>query len=253
MRKKIIAGNWKMNLSSSEADELFKAIDDPHYDNNEVIKIIFPPHIYIDRFIKKRKEFKIGAQNLSSYNNGAYTGEISGSMLHSIGCEYVLIGHSERRLYFDETESILSLKVKQALENKLKIIFCIGETKQERESNQFINKLQLQLNQLSKSLSPKDYENIVIAYEPIWAIGTGLTATPNQVEEVHAHIRKKLEDLTDSKTAGNVSLLYGGSCNPSNAKTLFECPNVDGGLIGGASLNAVDFSSIIKTLQSTHK
>ncbi|MFN7910998.1 MAG: triose-phosphate isomerase [Bacteroidota bacterium] len=251
MRKKIIAGNWKMNLSLNEANELHEAIEKLNSSDNQLVKIIFPPFVYLDRFIQKKGHFNFGAQNVSQFSNGAYTGEISANMLKSIGCQYVLIGHSERREYFNEGDNILSLKVKQALQNSLKIIYCIGETKDQRQNDDFLSILSNQLNVLTESLEITDFENICIAYEPVWAIGTGLTASPDQVEEVHASLRIALEKMTNKTTAQNTSIIYGGSCNTTNAESLFSCPNVDGGLIGGASLKAKDFLEIIALLNNS--
>jgi triosephosphate isomerase len=251
MRKKIIAGNWKMNLSLNEANELHEAIEKLNSSDNQLVKIIFPPFVYLDRFIQKKGHFNVGAQNVSQFSNGAYTGEISANMLKSIGCQYVLIGHSERREYFNEGDNILSLKVKQALQNSLKIIYCIGETKDQRQNDDFLSILSNQLNLLTESLEINDFENISIAYEPVWAIGTGLTASPDQVEEVHASLRIALEKMTNKTTALKTSIIYGGSCNTTNAESLFSCPNVDGGLIGGASLKAKDFLEIIALLNNS--
>ncbi len=245
MRKKIIAGNWKMNLSSSEANELYEALEKLNVSNNQPVKIIFPPFIYLDRFLQQKGHFNVGAQNVSQFSNGAYTGEISASMLNSLGCTYVLIGHSERRQYFNESDTILSNKVKQSLQNSLKVIFCIGETKEQRQNEDFLSILNSQLKVLVDSIELGNFENVVIAYEPVWAIGTGLNASPEQVEEVHLSLRQSLAKMTNDTIAENTSILYGGSCNSTNAKTLFSCPNVDGGLIGGASLKANDFFEII--------
>lgn len=246
MRKKIIAGNWKMNLSSAEANELYEALEKLNVCDNQPVKIIFPPYIYLDRFLQKKGHFNVGAQNVSQFSNGAYTGEISASMLNSLGCAYVLIGHSERRQYFNENDVILSNKIKQALQNSLKVVFCIGETKEQRQNEDFLSILNAQLKVLVDSIELGNFEKVVLAYEPVWAIGTGLTASPEQVEEVHFSLRQSLAKMTNDTIAENTSILYGGSCNSSNAKTLFSCPNVDGGLIGGASLKANDFFEIIK-------
>lgn len=240
-----------MNLSLNEANELHEAIEKLNSSDNQLVKIIFPPFVYLDRFIQKKGHFNVGAQNVSQFSNGAYTGEISANMLKSIGCQYVLIGHSERREYFNEGDNILSLKVKQALQNSLKIIYCIGESKDQRQNDDFLSILSNQLNVLTESLEINDFENISIAYEPVWAIGTGLTASPDQVEEVHASLRIALEKMTNKTTAQNTSIIYGGSCNTTNAESLFSCPNVDGGLIGGASLKAKDFLEIIALLNNS--
>lgn len=241
-----------MNLSSNEANELHETIEKLNFqDDNQLVKIIFPPFLYLDRFIQKKGCFNVGAQNVSQFSNGAFTGEISATMLKSIGCDHVLIGHSERREYFNEDDKILSAKVKLAIQNSLKVIYCIGETKDQRQNDDFLSILHNQLNVLTNSIDLDAFKNISIAYEPVWAIGTGLTATPEQVEEVHASLRMALEKMTNKTIAQNTSIIYGGSCNPTNAKSLFSCPNVDGGLIGGASLKAKDFQEIITTLNNT--
>jgi triosephosphate isomerase len=190
----------------------------------------------------------VGAQNIHQAAAGAYTGEISASQVKSVGAEYVILGHSERRAYFGETDELLAKKTDIALENDLTPIFCIGETKEERESGRFFDVIKTQLTNGLFHLDAKQFASIVLAYEPVWAIGTGLTATPEQAQEVHAFIRETLAAQYGQEVADNTTILYGGSCNPSNASTLFSQPDIDGGLIGGASLKSRDFVDIIKVL-----
>lgn len=245
-RKKIVAGNWKMNKTLSEAIELMSAIIKSPGDNS-VTKIVFPPYPLISAvtsFIGASGNFFTGAQNCSEHASGAFTGEVSAAMIKSIGCKYVLIGHSERRQYFGETNSISAKKIKLALENKLQVIYCIGETLIERKANTHFEVVKTQLTEALQGIDPT---NIVIAYEPVWAIGTGETATPAQAQEMHAHIRGCLKNLFNEAVAENTTILYGGSCNAQNASELFNCPDIDGGLIGGASLKADDFCKIIRS------
>jgi triosephosphate isomerase len=245
-RKKIVAGNWKMNKTLSEAIELVSGIMKNPGDNS-VTKIIFPPFPFISalsNFIGASGSFTTGAQNCNEHASGAFTGEVSAAMLRSIGCKYVLVGHSERRQYFGETNSISSKKIKLALENKLNVIYCIGETLAERKANTHFDVVKTQLTEALKGIDPT---NIVVAYEPVWAIGTGETATQAQAQEMHAYIRLCLKDLFNTDVANSTPILYGGSCNAQNAAELFACPDIDGGLIGGASLKADDFCKIIRS------
>ncbi|MCA0430147.1 MAG: triose-phosphate isomerase [Bacteroidetes bacterium] len=248
MRKKIVAGNWKMNLAYNEAKELVNSLNQYQYPNQNITKILFPPQLYIQQLMNINSQFLIGSQNVSQYNNGAYTGEVSATMLTSINCNYVLIGHSERRHYFNETDEILIEKVKLALQNNLNIIYCIGEDLIQRQNETYLKHLSNQISYLYNNINKTDCYKISIAYEPIWAIGTGLTASPNQAEEVHAFLRNEITKLTSIEIAENTSIIYGGSCNAQNAKSLFECANIDGGLIGGASLKTEDFYKIINSL-----
>ncbi len=246
-RKKIVAGNWKMNSTLKEAKDLVSAIVKNKPLNQKSTCIIFPPFVYLPELIKLfGKEISFGAQNCSSFKKGAYTGEVSAEMLADICCEYVLIGHSERRSYFNETSEQLIDKIKLALQHKLKVIFCFGELLKDREANTQFNVVEEQLLSVLKKLNEKELKQITLAYEPVWAIGTGLTATPNQAEEMHFFIRTSLQNNFGAEYANSVQILYGGSCNATNAEELFSCPNVDGGLIGGASLKGNDFVSIIK-------
>ena len=245
-RKKIVAGNWKMNKTLGEAIELTSLIMKSPGDSS-VTKILFPPFPYISalsNFIGASGSFAIGAQNCSEHASGAYTGEVSASMLKSVGCKYVLVGHSERRQYFGETNPTSAKKIKLALENNLKVIYCVGETLAERKENIHFDIVRTQLTEALKNASP---ENITIAYEPVWAIGTGETATQSQAQEMHLYIRGCLKKIFNAEAADTISILYGGSCNPQNAKELFVCPDIDGGLIGGASLKAEDFGRIIRS------
>lgn len=246
MRTKIVAGNWKMNKTLSEAIDLVSLIAKNPGDKT-VTKIIFPPFPYISaltNFIGATGNFYTGAQNCSEHASGAFTGEVSAAMLKSIGCKYVLVGHSERRQYFGETNLISAKKIKLALENNLKVIYCVGETLSERKANTHFEIVKTQLTEAIKGVDPA---NIVIAYEPVWAIGTGETATQAQAQEMHAYIRGCLKNLFNEEASNNTSILYGGSCNAQNASELFVCPDIDGGLIGGASLKADDFGKIIRS------
>jgi len=247
-RQKIIAGNWKMNKTLQEAEVLVDQILKSVNDFDGVKKIIIPsfPIIpSIKRLINYRENFFIGAQNCHTHSSGAYTGEVSASMLKSVGCDYVLIGHSERRQYFKEKEEDFILKIQQILSNNMLPIFCVGETIHERKTENHFTVIAQQLRDVLKEFDVNAFSKFVIAYEPVWAIGTGETASPKQAQEMHAFIRETISDFYDSSIANNVSILYGGSCNALNAQELFSCKDVDGGLIGGASLNSDDFAKII--------
>lgn len=248
MRQKIVAGNWKMNTTYDEGLQLANAIVKASIYDKKVILI--PPFTHLKGVsnIINNKTIFLGAQNCHWEEYGAYTGEISAKMLRSIGVYYVLIGHSERRIHFKETSELLLRKIRTALANELKVIFCCGEpesVRNELKHNEYVKK---QLEETIFHLPAQEVKNIIIAYEPIWAIGTGKTATPKQAEEIHAFIRHALSDKFDMTTAESTSILYGGSCKPENAKELFSQPNIDGGLIGGASLKAQEFLSIIDQL-----
>jgi len=247
-RKKIVAGNWKMNKSLQEAKTLTERITEQMNDFDEVIKIIFPPFPYLES-VSLRTSLKAncytGAQNCSTHASGAYTGEVSAAMLASVGCSYVLVGHSERRQYFKEKDADLVLKIREALNNGLSPVLCVGETIHERKTDNHFKVVSEQLTNVLKAFSLDEFKRFVLAYEPVWAIGTGETATARQAQEMHAYIRDVVADIYDSGIANDVSILYGGSCNPQNAQELFACKDVDGGLIGGASLNADDFCKIV--------
>jgi triosephosphate isomerase len=247
-RKKIVAGNWKMNTNLTEAAELVKKVVN---DSKQVgtIKIFFPPFPFLKQVadeLTSNNDFFMGAQNCSEHEKGAYTGEVSASMIASVGGKYVLVGHSERRTYFQESDEQLTKKIQQALKNHLVPVFCFGEQLAERKSNRHFETVCSQLNVL-KNFSKQEVTQFILAYEPVWAIGTGETATPAQAQEMHAYVRKCVEQLFDASVASNITILYGGSCNAQNAKELFSCADVDGGLIGGASLKAEDFCKIINS------
>lgn len=247
MRKKIVAGNWKMNNTLSEAVFLIDAILSKLNTSNQITKIIIPPFPYLESISNKIGETEsvfLGAQNCHQKTEGAYTGEVSAKMLQSIGCQYVLIGHSERRAYFNETNEELVLKIKEALSHHLKPILCIGESLDQREGGFYFDVIKSQMAEVLSNFTASEFQNIIIAYEPIWAIGTGLTATSLQAQEMHAFIRTELTKIFSLEIAQQTSILYGGSCNPQNAHELFNCADVDGGLIGGASLKAEDFCAI---------
>jgi triosephosphate isomerase len=247
MRKNIVAGNWKMNNSLQEgltlAKDLQKVLEGKAI-NCEVV--ICPPFIHLASVAGEVKTIGLGAQNCADKVSGAYTGEVSAAMVASTGAQYVILGHSERRAYYGETNAILKEKVLLALANNLTPIFCIGEILPEREAgiqNQVVEK---QIRESLFDLSPEDFGKIVLAYEPVWAIGTGKTATSDQAQEIHAFIRKTLADKYGDKVAAETSILYGGSCNAGNARELFSNPDVDGGLIGGAALAVDKFLPIIE-------
>lgn len=248
MRKNIVAGNWKMNKTLQEGVALateLKEILKNEKPNCEVI--IGTPFIHLATVAEviKGSVIKLSAENCADKESGAYTGEVSAAMVKSTGAEYCILGHSERRQYYHETYEILKEKVLLALANGLKPIFCIGELKEEREAGKQNEVVKAQLEGSVFNLSAEDFSKIVLAYEPVWAIGTGLTATSDQAEKIHAYIRSLIADKYGKEVADNTTILYGGSCKASNAKELFSKPDVDGGLIGGASLKAPDFKGII--------
>ncbi|MBN1416472.1 MAG: triose-phosphate isomerase [Bacteroidales bacterium] len=246
MRKKIVAGNWKMNKTLQDGMELAKTINRQVYDNN-VIVVLCTPFIHLSDVAKvlSKDSLFLGAQNCASEASGAFTGEVSAEMIRSAGADYVIIGHSERRTYFKESDSILNKKVKLSLANNLIPIFCCGEVLAERQAGKHIQVVKDQVEKGLFDLSPEDFSRTVIAYEPVWAIGTGVNATAEQAQEMHKVIRDCIAGKYGNPIAENTSILYGGSCKPSNAKELFTNPDVDGGLIGGASLTASDFMGIV--------
>lgn len=253
MRKKIVAGNWKMNMEYAEGISLFSEIVNMVKDEKkgDQIAIICAPYIHLNSLTQLGgSDVFIGAQNCHQKESGAYTGEISAKMIKSVGCEYVIIGHSERRQYFAESDALLAEKTTIVLQNGLTPIFCIGETLDERNNGSYFDILKSQLINGVFSLSAADFSKVVIAYEPVWAIGTGLTATSEQAQEVHAFIRTEIAAKYDQAVADGTTILYGGSCNPKNAAELFAQADIDGGLIGGASLKSRDFVDIIKTFNS---
>ena len=245
MRKNIVAGNWKMNTSFHEAIALIEDIKQIKINENVEV-IVNPPFVYCHPLAQliKSTNIKLGAQNCSEHSSGAYTGEVSASMLQSIGVNYVIIGHSERRIYFNETNQVIAKKINEAIRSNLQPIFCCGEQLAERETNNHFNIIENQLEEGLFHLSATNFEKVIIAYEPVWAIGTGITATSNQAQEMHYFIRNLIATKYNTTIANNCSVLYGGSCNALNAKELFSEPDVDGGLIGGASLKATDFIEI---------
>ncbi len=249
-RKKIVAGNWKMNLNLFEgkqlvADVLQKSLS--LAENTEVV--IAPPFTQLELAATQLKDtqgYLLGARNCHQEASGAYTGEVSAAMLKSVGVTYVILGHSERRQYFGEDEALLAKKVNAALANDLKVIFCVGEPLEVRDANGQNELVHQQIVGGLFHLDTAQFKNIVIAYEPVWAIGTGRTASADQAQEMHAYIRSVVAEKYGAETADDTSILYGGSCKPSNAAELFACPDVDGGLIGGAALVAADFAGIIE-------
>jgi len=251
MRELLIAGNWKMNLNPDEATELTQAIIDGYEMDQDlpVHVLICPPSVFLAEAadIAYDSELWIGAQNVSQYPNGAYTGEISASMLAAWGAEYCIVGHSERRQYFGETDAIINLKSKALIEHQIRPIICVGETLNERKSGRHFDVVAAQLAGCLQGIHTSRPAEFVIAYEPVWAIGTGETATPAQAQEMHAFIRAELSKHYDPEIADVVQILYGGSMKPDNARELLSCPDVDGGLIGGASLKADQFLSIVNT------
>ena len=246
MRQKIVAGNWKMNTDMNSGLELAKAVNESASSKTtDAIMIIAPPYTHLAEISKVLTGVKLASQNCSSEEKGAYTGEVSVDMIKSTGAEYVIIGHSERREYFKEDNATLAKKTDLCLSRDLKPIFCIGEVLEERESNNYFEVVFSQLAEGLFHLSEEQFEKIVIAYEPVWAIGTGVTASPEQAQEIHAFIREKIAENYGGEIANNTSILYGGSCKPDNANELFANPDVDGGLIGGAALKSEDFIQIV--------
>jgi triosephosphate isomerase len=246
MRKRIVAGNWKMNMNNSDAHALFESLNNAEIVSTTEI-IIAPPSVYLSYFASnKNKNIFLAAQNCSDNENGPYTGEISASMLYSIGVEYCLVGHSERRQYQNESDLLLKQKVNVLLENKVIPIFCCGENLEKRESGDFYKVIQTQIENSLFHLTDSEIKGVVIAYEPIWAIGTGKTASSDQAQEIHTFIRGLLVEKYSLETAEEISILYGGSCKASNAKELFMNRDVDGGLIGGAALDVDSFLAIIE-------
>jgi triosephosphate isomerase (TIM) len=251
LRRPMVAGNWKMNGSVALAQELFsKFAVELQNDSAEVV--LCPPAIYLEsvrQLFEINKEALVGslvgmgAQNLSQHDSGAYTGEISGQMLKDSGCRYVIIGHSERRRMYGETSSLVADKFAAAQKHGLTPILCVGESDSAREANRTFEVIAEQLNVVIEKNGAKAFENAIIAYEPVWAIGTGKSATPEQAQEVHAFIRQRLSEVSPN-IGENIRILYGGSVTPSNAADLFAQPDVDGGLIGGASLNSTEFLSL---------
>lgn len=250
MRKKIVAGNWKMHKNAEETEDLLNELIAVLPEDSDVTLIVAPTFINLASAVEHLQftSIEVAAQNMHQAESGAFTGEISANMLKSVGVSTVILGHSERRSYFNETDAMLANKVKTALEHDMTIIFCIGEELKQRQSKQHFNVVENQLRDALFDLDATAWQNIVLAYEPVWAIGTGETATSEQVQEMHKFIRQTLQTKYGQDTAEMVPILYGGSVKPSNAKEIFAQNDVDGGLIGGAALVADDFAAIVAAL-----
>ena len=249
MRKHIVAGNWKMNKNFEEADELISSIMDKLEEvslDKDTTLILCPPFPYLEMCTDYANDsyFMVGAQNVNENESGAYTGEISAGMLESLELDYCIVGHSERRAYYGETDTLVAKKVNALLAHNIKPIVCCGEVLEEREANKQFDVVKRQITDGLFHLTAEQFANVVIAYEPVWAIGTGKTATPEQAQEIHAFIRNLVAEKYGKQVADDTTILYGGSCKPGNAKELFANPDVDGGLIGGACLKAEDFIAI---------
>ena len=246
MRKKVIAGNWKMNMLPNEAIEYIEKFEPLVKDTqNEVILCVPYTDLFYALLSAQNTNIKIGAQNMHFAESGAYTGEVSGKMLKSIGVEYVIIGHSERRQYFNETDETVNKKIKTAFENELKPIVCVGETLEQEEEGKTQEIITTQVKLALDGLTPEQVKNTIIAYEPIWAIGTGKTATSEDANNSIKEIRKKIEEIYGKDIAESVIIQYGGSVKSTNAKELFETSDIDGGLVGGASLKPEEFAKIV--------
>jgi triosephosphate isomerase len=252
MRKKIVAGNWKMNMDYNEGLSLFSEVVNMVKDEvtGSQTAVVCSPFIHLHSLAQMAKGYAkvaVGAQNAHQAESGAYTGEISAKMINSVGATYVILGHSERRQYFGEDNALLAKKTDTVLANGLKPIFCIGETLDERNAEKHFDVIKSQLVEGVFHLDEAHFSQLVLAYEPVWAIGTGVTASSAQAQEIHAFIRKEIAVKYSQAVADNMTILYGGSCNPKNAAELFAQPDIDGGLIGGASLKSRDFVDIVKT------
>jgi len=247
MRKKIVAGNWKMNNGLSETIELINNLKQ-NLSDSDVKVMIAPSYPFLKTAVDQVGDgsIEVISQNINDNKSGAYTGEVSIDMLNSIGVNTTLIGHSERRAYYNEDDALLLKKINLALESNMDIIFCFGEELKDRKSNSYFDIVKAQLENTVMKLEPNSWKNIVLAYEPVWAIGTGETASAEQAQEIHKFVRNCISEHFSSEIADNVPILYGGSVKPSNAVEIFNKKDVDGGLIGGAALNAHDFVEIIK-------
>lgn len=250
MRRKIVAGNWKMNTTVAEgkvlAEDIVKKVAEVPSDVKLIVSTPFT-HLVAVGEVLAGSPVALAAQNCADEAKGAYTGEVSAAMVASTGCSYVILGHSERRQYYGETSATLVKKIQLALSQGLMPIYCVGEKLEERNAGKHFEVVGSQIEEVLFTLTPEQMAHVVIAYEPVWAIGTGVTATSEQAEEIHAFIRKFVADKFGKQIAEDLTILYGGSCKPSNAKELFACPDIDGGLIGGASLKADDFIAIAKS------
>lgn len=247
MRTKIVAGNWKMNKNLQESQKLTLDILSKLNANSAARVVVAPTFTNLQAVASQTNNTKVevAAQNIHQATNGAFTGEISADMVKSVGVDIVILGHSERRAYFGETDELLAQKVDAALANGLEIIFCFGEELKDRKSGKHFEIVENQLKNGVFHIAPDAWKSVVLAYEPVWAIGTGETASPEQAQEMHAFIRETIAGKFGKQVAGSVSILYGGSVKPDNAKEIFSKPDVDGGLIGGASLKADDFLAIV--------
>lgn len=253
MRSKIVAGNWKMNKNFNDSKALASALvtglEGKKLENTRVVVAPTFVNLTAVKALVSDSSVEVAAQNMHQADSGAFTGEISAEMLTSIGIRTVVLGHSERREYFGETDALLTEKVQAALARGLEVIFCFGEVLEDRKAGNHFSVVFSQISEVLFGLDAAAWNNIVLAYEPVWAIGTGETATAEQAQEMHAFIRKSLEDQYDASLAASVSILYGGSCKPGNAKEIFSKKDVDGGLIGGASLQASDFIAIVDAIE----
>lgn len=247
MRDKIVAGNWKMNLTKNEGLLLIEGVVNGVVNSNVKV-ILAPPFPFISDAVSgvSSSKIKVAAQNCHHEESGAFTGEVSAAMLRSFGAEYCIVGHSERREYLKEDDQLINRKIQRLIAHGIRPIFCCGESLEERESDRQFEIVSDQIQSSLQGFNKDELKNIIIAYEPVWAIGTGKTATPQQAQEMHAFIREKLSEVL-SENAEEVSILYGGSVKPENARELFAQKDIDGGLIGGASLNAPDFLAIIQS------
>lgn len=251
MRNKIVAGNWKMHKNAVETRQLLNELIDNLPNDVEAQIIVAPTFVNLNLAVNvlENSNIAVAAQNMHQSEAGAFTGEISASMLTNIGVKTVILGHSERRAYFHETDALLAEKVNTALKHDMTIIFCFGEELKDRQDNQHFNVVENQLRDGLFHVENSAWEKIILAYEPVWAIGTGETATPEQAQEMHEFIRETIRKHYGSDIAEDVSILYGGSVKPENAKEIFSKPDVDGGLIGGAALKADDFSKIVEAIK----
>ncbi len=252
MRKKIVAGNWKMNKTFGEAEKLIAdiaaSLEGMELKDTEVI--LCPPFVYLEMAtdIAEESKFRVGAQNMNDHDLGAFTGEISAIMLNSLDVKYVIIGHSERRQHYNENHEFLAGKVNAAIRHQIQPIFCCGEILAEREAGTHFTIVKKQLDDSVFQLLPEHFKQVILAYEPVWAIGTGVNATPEQAQEMHLYIRETIAEKYDRQIADDTTILYGGSCNSKNARELFIQPDVDGGLIGGSSLKADEFIAVVTSL-----
>ena len=253
MRKKVIAGNWKMNMDLHQSQKLVSEIINGLGKDTKADVIVCPPFTSLSEVssLLKGTQIKLGAQNMYYEESGAYTGEVSADMLKSVGCEYVILGHSERRVIFNEPDGLINKKIKTALAKGLKPIFCIGELLEQREKGETMQVVSRQVEKGLAGVSTEQMKNVIIAYEPVWAIGTGKTASPDQAQEMHAFIRSLILKKYGNELADKLPILYGGSCKPDNAAEIFRQPDVDGGLIGGASLKASDFLAIANSFPNS--